>query len=175
MTSVALSSSQCRFAQWSYLAGSGFLSGTRGQDVTSISALPPGPPYFVHVLVYAAARRDDLPFALPHGRPQRLTDTLLQSSRPAAVSLGPVRWAGHNGQLLIAPSYPAGGELGSHLVFSYRTQGQYHGISLHPWPGVYRYRTGGLEHAVRLIPSAAYPQELATLRAIVDSCAPESS
>ncbi len=100
MTKVPLTSRQCHFGQWSYLAGGGFLPGTRGQDVTSTSTLPAGPPYFIHVLVYAATSRDDLPFALPHGRPQRLTDALLQSSHPAAAtSLGPVRWVGQRGQL----------------------------------------------------------------------------
>jgi hypothetical protein len=172
MTSVPLTSRQCRLAQWSYVAGSGEVPGSIPNHTTFTSSLPPPPPYFVHVLVYAAARRSDLPFALPHGPPERLSDALLQGShRFKAVSLGDVRWAGHDGELSLAPSYPDGGEAGSHLVFSYRHDGAYVGISLHPWPSLFRYRVRGIDHAARLAPSPAYPQILTTLEAIVRSAA----
>ena len=170
MTSVPLTSKQCRFAEWSYLAGGGEVPGSIPNHTTFTSNLPPPPPYFVHVLVYAAAKRSDLPFALPHGPPARLSDALLRSSHPGdAISLGDVRWAGHNGQLILAPSYPGGGEVGSHLVFTYRRGGTYLGISLHPWPSLFRYRVSGVQHTSSLAPNPAYPQILNTLRAIVRS------
>ncbi len=167
MTSVPLTSMRCRFAEWSYLAGNGEIPGSIPNHTSFISNLPPPPPYFVHVLVYAAANP---PFALPHGPPARLTDTLLNSSHPThAISLGDVRWAGHDGQLILAPSYPAGGEIGSHLVFSYRHGSTYLGISLHPWPSLFRYRVNGVEHTIKLAPNPAYPQVLNTLKEIVRS------
>lgn len=86
-----------------------------------------------------------------------------------AISLDNVRWSGHDGQLILAPSYPGGGEVGSHLVFSYRSGGIYRGISLHPWPSQFLYRVSGVEHTVKLAPNPAYPRILATLRAIVRS------
>jgi hypothetical protein len=170
MTSVSLTSDRCRFAQWSYLAGSGEVPGSIPNHTTFMSNLPPPPPYFVHVLVYAATNQSALPFALPHGPPTHLSDRLLQSSHPEhAISLGDVRWGGHDGQLILAPSYPGGGEVGSHVVFSYRHDGAYVGISLHPWPSLFRYRVRGIKHTARLAPSPAYPQILNTLAAIVRS------
>ncbi|MFZ0043509.1 MAG: hypothetical protein WAK93_19525 [Solirubrobacteraceae bacterium] len=170
MTSEPLNSHQCRFAEWSYLAEGAAFPGEVPNITTFISTLPPPPPYFVHVLVYGAATQADLPFALPHGPPERLTDALLQSSHPGhAISLGDVRWAGHNGLLILAPSYPGGGEVGSHLVFSYRRGGTYLGISLHPWPSLFRYRVSGVRHTSKLAPNPAYPQLLNTLKAIVSS------
>lgn len=170
MTSVPLRSKQCRFAQWSYLAEGGGFPGEVPNITTLISNLPPPPPYLVHVLVYGAATQADLPFPLPHGPPARPSDALLQSNHPErAISLGNVRWAGHDGQLILTPSYPGGGEVGSHLVFSYRSGGIYRGISLHPWPSQFLYRVSGVEHTVKLAPNPAYPQIFATLKAIVRS------
>jgi hypothetical protein len=170
MTSVQLTSKQCRFAEWSYLAEVGEVPGSVPNHTTFTSNLPPPPPYFVHVLVYAAANRADLPFTLPHGPSARLSDALLQSSHPGrAISLGDVRWADHEGQLILAPSYPGGGEVGSHLVFTSRREGVYLGISLHPWPSVFRYRVSGVQHTSKLAPNPAYPQILNTLKVIVRS------
>jgi hypothetical protein len=175
MNAVPLTSRQCRFAQWSYLTN-GFLPGTLGTDVSSSSIFPPAPPYFVHVLVYGAVARSDLPFPLPKGPPQHLSDALLQSNHPGrAILVGDVRWGGHKGQLILAPSYPGGGEVGSHLVFSYRTGRIIHGISLHPWSSEYRYSivSGPANvkgtHTVRLAPDPAYPEIVRALEAIVRS------
>ncbi len=168
--SVPLNSRQCRFAEWSYLTGTGDVPGSVPNHTTFMSTLPPPPPYFVHVLVYGAATRSDLPFALPQGPPKRLSDTLLQSSHPSkAIFVGEVRWAGHDGELILAPSYPGGGEVGSHLVFSYRYEGAYMGISLHPWPSLFHYRVRSTEQTARLAPNPAYRQILRTLEAIVRS------
>ncbi len=174
MSAVPLTSRRCRLAQWSYLTV-GFLPGTLDTDDTTNSILPPAPPYFVHVLIYGAAARSDLPFALPGGPPQHLSDALLQSSHPErAILLGDVRWAGRDGQLILAPSYPGGGEVGSHLVFSYRADRIFYGISLHPWSPEYRYRVisgPGAKgaHTIRLAPDPAYPEIVSTLRTIVRS------
>lgn len=174
MNSVPLTSHQCRFAQWSYLAFGEAPAGTRGKNVLWTS-LPPPPPYFVHVLIYAADSRSDLPFALPNGPPRHLSDALLATSHPTrAILLEDARWGGRDGQLILAPSYPGGGEVGSHLVFSYRTGRAYHGISIHPWLPDLNFRVlrgarGGTVQRVQLAPDPSYPWIVSTLKAIVSS------
>jgi hypothetical protein len=140
--------------------------------VIQASELTPPPPYFVHVLVYGATEASALSFALPRGRPRPLTDALLQRTNSRrAVLIEHVRWGGHSGELILAPSFPRGGEMGSHLIFSYRVGRIYHGISLHPWPSVYRFRVdyNRVDRAVKLASSPAYPEIEATLRRIVES------
>ena len=140
MTDVPLASKECRFAQWSYLTYGPTIPGAQNGMVVEASELTPPPPYFVHVLVYGTTDVSALGFALPRGRPTPLTDTLLQrTNRRRAVLISRVVWAGHSGELILAPSFPGGGEMGSHLIFSYKTGRIYRGISLHPWPSVYRY------------------------------------
>ena len=172
MGSVPLASKQCRFAQWSYLSYGRRIPGAEDGLAVAASELTPPPPYFVHVLVYGTTDVSALGFALPRGRPRPLTDALLQrTDRRRAVLIGRVTWAGHPGELILAPSFPGGGEMGSHLIFSYRTGRIYRGISLHPWPSVYRYRIdyNRVDRAVKLAPSPAYPEIEATLRWIVES------
>jgi hypothetical protein len=172
MTNVPLASRQCRFAQWSYLTYGSPIPGTQNGLVVEASELTPPPPYFVHVLVYGTTDVSALGFALPRGRPRPLTDALLQrTNRRRAVLISRVVWAGRAGELILAPSFPAGGEMGSHLIFSYRTGRIYRGISLHPWPSVYHYRVdyNRVARAVKLAPSPAYPEIETTLRRIVES------
>jgi hypothetical protein len=172
MTDVPLASKACRFAQWSYLTYGRPIPGMENGGVTSASELTPPPPYFVHVLVYGATDASALGFALPRERPRPLTDALLQrTNRRRAVLIGHVRWARHSGELILAPSFPRGGEMGSHLIFSYREGRIYRGISLHPWPSVYRFRVdyNRVDRAVKLASSPAYPEIEATLRRIVES------
>jgi hypothetical protein len=148
------------------------IPGAQGGIVVEATELTPPPPYFVHVLVYGTTEPSALGFVLPHGRPRALTDALLRrTSAPRAVLINRVRWAGHRGELILAPSFPGGGEMGSHLIFSYQTGRIYRGISLHPWPSVYRYRIdyNTVNRAVKLAPSPAYPEIEATLRRIVES------
>jgi hypothetical protein len=140
--------------------------------VVLASELTPPPPYFVHVLVYGTTDVSALGFALPRGPPRPLTDALLQRTNGRrAILISRVQWAGHPGELILAPSFPGGGEMGSHLIFSYRTGRIYRGISLHPWPSVYRFRIdfNRVNRAVKLAPGPAYPEIETTLRRIVES------
>lgn len=167
---VPLTSKQCDFAQWSYLTEIA-TPGMPDRGVHIISTLPTPPPYFVHVLVYAT-RADPSKWgvALPRGPARPLTDRLLQSShRPRATLIKRVRWGGHRGELVLAPSYPSGGELGSHLIFAYRSGQILRGISVHPWPSVYRYLVGHRVRSLKLAPTPAYPEIERTLHKIVDS------
>jgi hypothetical protein len=50
-----------------------------------------------------------------------------------ALSLGRVRWGARAGELILAPSYPAGGMMGDHLIFYYRAHGHDYLLSLHGW------------------------------------------
>ena len=172
MNNVPLASKQCRFAQWSYLTYGRPIPGGQNGIVVAASELTPPPPYFVHVLVYGTTDPSALGFALPRGRPKALTDALLQrTNRRRAILISRVVWAGHPGELILAPSFPGGGEMGSHLIFSYRTGRIYRGISLHPWPSVYRYRIdyNTVDRAVKLAPRPTYPEIETTLRRIVES------
>lgn len=53
--------------------------------------------------------------------------------RQKALFLGAVRWGSRSGQLVLAPSYPAGGMMGDHLIFCWRANGSDRMISLHRW------------------------------------------
>jgi hypothetical protein len=145
------------------------VSSSPSRVMSAVSTLPPPPPYFVHVLVYGTTNPSKFGLALPRGRPRPLSDRLLRATHPHAVLIRHVRWAGHRGELILAPSYPGGGEMGSHLIFAYRSGRILRGISVHPWPSVYRYRVGRRVRSVRLAPSPAYPQIESTLHAIVNS------
>jgi hypothetical protein len=54
-------------------------------------------------------------------------------SRPKALFLGVVRWGSYSGQLVLAPSYPAGGMMGDHLIFHWTARAGDRMISLHGW------------------------------------------
>jgi hypothetical protein len=91
------------------------------------------PPRMAHVLVVgghversAASVFDDLQRA-------RLRDGLVRRNRPRSLDLGPTRWAGRNGRLLLAPAFPNGGMHGNHLIFRWRDGGRDYALSLHAW------------------------------------------
>jgi hypothetical protein len=165
---VPLASKQCMFAEWSYLTEIA-VPGMPDRGVHLISTLPAPPPYFVHVLVYGTTDPSKFGLAVPRGRPRPLSDRLLSSNHPHAILIRRLRWAGHGGELFLAPSYPGGGEMGGHLIFAYKTGQILRGISIHPWPAVYRYRVGQHVRSLKLAPSPAYPQIERTLHAIVDA------
>jgi hypothetical protein len=58
---------------------------------------------------------------------------LVRRSRAAPLSFGRVRWGGRLGALYLMPSYPRGGMLGNHLVFSWRQDELPYVLSLHAW------------------------------------------
>lgn len=98
-------------------------------------------------------------FVRPQGT-HRVTDELLSPRRRHAVSLGWVRWYGIDGQLVLAPPYPLGGEWGGHLIL-YVPPGAdrvSYAITLHAWIAEQRRER-----------SPALPQVIATLKAIVGS------
>jgi hypothetical protein len=90
-----------------------------------------------------------VPWPWPQGRPQPLTDGLLNPKRTRPIQLGWVQWAGHHGQLVLAPPLNFGGVVGDHLIFRFTARGINYAVTLHSW--------------------APLAQALATLRDVVAS------
>jgi hypothetical protein len=120
----------------------------------------------VHIVVYAGLGEDPFGFSSSDlGRARPFTNALLNSFHPRAISLGSARWSGRNGQLVVAPSFPAGGEAGGHITFNFREHNVYYQITLHAWSAAY-----GLTADNRnVMLSSGAPQVIATLKAIVGS------
>jgi hypothetical protein len=92
------------------------------------------PPTWGHVSVFAGDLSTAFPFAYPRtGRPVPLRDGLYEDAGPDAIFFGSTTWGGRTGTLVLAPSYPRGGEQGGHLVFRWRAGGQEYAIGVHAW------------------------------------------
>ena len=92
------------------------------------------PPRMAHVVVAVGDVTGLSPHAVPRGdRRERLRDDVMRRERKAAVSFGRVTWAGREGGLSLAPSFPTGGFLGNHLNFTWRERGLQYTLSLHAW------------------------------------------
>ncbi len=92
------------------------------------------PPRMAHVVAAVGDVAGLSPQAVPRGdRPERLRDGVMRRTRKEALSFGRVRWAGRDGVLSLAPSFPTGGFLGNHLNFVWREHGMQHTLSLHAW------------------------------------------
>lgn len=164
-----LGSKRCAEALWDYQILPTHLplpAWTHGKTILSPSDVLP-PPWYVHVLLYAAVGGSPFQYPLQPGGPRRLTESLISSFHSRAISLGRIRWAGISGMLELGPSYPAGGEAGGHLIFSFSVHGVYYGITLHAWPLIYRFTAGNRAGSVDLHSTAG--QVLATLKAVVAS------
>jgi putative hemolysin len=71
------------------------------------------PPAWSHVVVYAGDLQRAFPFTMR--------------------TLGAVTWNSRRGTLVLAPSYPAGGEQGGHLIFRWRLGRTGYAVGLHAW------------------------------------------
>jgi len=94
------------------------------------------PPIWTHLSLAAGGFRHGGPaeFRWPAARDRvSAHNGLWRSARARALFLGRVRWGERTGELVLAPSYPAGGMMGDHLLFSYRSHGHDYLISLHGW------------------------------------------
>jgi hypothetical protein len=113
------------------------------------------PPVWAHLSLAAGEFRHGGPpeFRWPTNRkPVPPYNGLWKSTRPRALFLGHVRWGRQAGELILAPSYPAGGMMGDHLIFYFRARGHDYLLSLHGWE--------------------PFLQVVATLRAVVLSTQP---
>ena len=94
------------------------------------------PPTRVHLSLAAGEFRSGGPteFRWPTSRnPVTPHNGLWRATRPSALFLGRVRWGMQAGELILAPSYPAGGMMGDHLIFYCRAHGHDYLVSVHGW------------------------------------------
>jgi hypothetical protein len=113
---VPVTSKRCRTAAWSLMGA------------------PSRPVDIAHVVIFAS--HDDWQCTWPHElRAHAASDRLLNPGRRRAVSLGPARWYGQSGQLVLAPPFThGGGVVGGHLEFCFRANGVNYAITIHAWP-----------------------------------------
>jgi hypothetical protein len=94
------------------------------------------PPIWTHLTIFAGrlTATSVFPFHYPTGGPVvAIRDGLFAEGRPRAVYFGHVHWGGKTGTLVLAPSFPAGGEQGGHLIFRWRHGSGEYAIGLHGW------------------------------------------
>ena len=92
------------------------------------------PPIWAHISIYAGNLTTAFRFTYPtHGvRPRRL-DGLFSKPRAKALFIGSYRWGGKIGTVVLAPSYPMGGEQGDHLIFRWKRDSVRFAVGLHGW------------------------------------------
>ncbi|HEY7196262.1 MAG TPA: hypothetical protein VH306_03675 [Gaiellaceae bacterium] len=94
------------------------------------------PPRFAHATFYASRRPIPRLFGLRAwcaGGRKPLADGLVRRRLEQGVCLGPVRAGGEAGTLALEPTYPVGGEVGGHLVLSWKRGGVEYAATLHAW------------------------------------------
>jgi hypothetical protein len=89
------------------------------------------PPRFVHLVVHAG----DLDGAFPFQWPTRSADipNPIPKNRRAALLLDAATWSGKHGTVVLAPSFPAGGIDGDHVVFRWTENDNEYAVSIHAW------------------------------------------
>ena len=92
------------------------------------------PPIWAHISIYAGNLTTAFRFAYPtHGVRAKRLDGLFSNTRPKALFLGAYRWGGKVGTVVLAPSYPTGGEQGDHLIFRWKQDSLGFAVGLHGW------------------------------------------
>jgi hypothetical protein len=181
---ITIASNHCSLPVWSYETFSPLPGQTAGAQVSawdgdgwfapSYAPMYP-PPYHVHVDIEAAAGSPPPSVLGPSFAGavavNRVSDALLNPNRRRAVRLGQVRWSGRQGELVIAPTGPAGGgEEAGHLIFYFTTNGVNYDVSLHVWASKIRIAAHGASRLVKAPgPGPALPHVIASLNAIVGS------
>jgi hypothetical protein len=102
------------------------------------------------VTIYAGDLGRAFQFRYPtQGRRIHNLDGLFGKKRTRAIFVGAYTWAGKSGTVVLAPTYPGGGEQGNHLIFRWHRSNVGCAVGLHGWEPL--------------------SQALATLRAMVRS------
>jgi hypothetical protein len=92
------------------------------------------PPRFVHLLILGGDQAAKPRFAWPPPREAvAVRDGLRRLHREHALALGYRTWGGHEGELILAPPFGAGGIAGNHAIFRWRDDGAYYAVTLHSW------------------------------------------
>jgi hypothetical protein len=90
------------------------------------------PPRFAHLVLKGGDLAEAFYFEWPSGPAVPLVDALA-GRRRTPVLLESESWAGHQGTLLLAPAFPAGGVDGGHLVYRWEEGDRGFALSLHAW------------------------------------------
>jgi hypothetical protein len=92
------------------------------------------PSRFVHINVIASPLDHPLAFEWPT-EPTTDWDALeaVPRKREEALLVGARTWAGRDGEVALAPSFPDGGIEGDHLIFRWVEADTAYSISLHAW------------------------------------------
>lgn len=88
------------------------------------------PPRSAHLVVHAE-HRHMFPFQWPSKTVS--PDTGVKDKRKEPLLLDTPAWAGLQGSLVLAPSFPWGGIDGDHLVFRWEEESRSYAVSLHAW------------------------------------------
>lgn len=89
------------------------------------------PPRFVHVNVHAGDLSQAFPFEWPVDTTP-LPDPV-PNKRRKGIFIASVTWFGKEGALILAPSFPAGGIDGDHVIFRWNEAGGEYAVSIHAW------------------------------------------
>lgn len=92
------------------------------------------PPIWSHITIYAGKLTTAFPFAYPtHGVHPRRLGGLFAKTRAKALYLGSYRRGNKLGTVVLAPSYPGGGEQADHLIFRWKHDSIDFAIGRHGW------------------------------------------
>jgi hypothetical protein len=92
------------------------------------------PPRMLHVVVVAGGVERLTSFRAPSATTgTAVRDGLMRRDRAKPLAFGRVRWGGRAGAFYLMPSWPRGGMLGNHLVFSWQEERRSYALSLHAW------------------------------------------
>jgi hypothetical protein len=111
------------------------------------------PPRFVHINVIASPVDHPLAFNWPTRAtvaPVDLENVPRKRNEPLLI--GAYTWTGRKGEVALAPSFPAGGIEGDHLIFRWVEAPTAYSISLHAWRPVVK-GFNSLRAVVKSVPS----------------------
>lgn len=93
------------------------------------------PPGVLHVTIYTGNIGEAIGgMSFPGTRRNAtLRNGIVAGKRRQPLLFGPIGWFGKAGALFLAPSYPAGGQIGGHLAFWWRAHNADYLISIHAW------------------------------------------
>jgi hypothetical protein len=92
------------------------------------------PPRFIHLLVLGGGEAAHPAFTWPSpDEAVPVRDGLRRLHRGRALALGKRSWSGHEGELVFAPPFDAGGIAGNHVLYRWREGDSYYAVTLHSW------------------------------------------
>ena len=105
-------------------------AGESKYQVLEISSYGPAP-RFVHIVIKAGDLGNGFHFPFPAAGVQVTASPNAPRHARGPVLLGTRTWGGRIGTLVLAPSFPAGGIDGDHIVFKWSEDGTDYAVSMH--------------------------------------------